>query len=127
MAYDARTAAYDILERLARNLADCDDRGVGGAIQDGPQHLGALPYLRRAGLTIRMRHARPVRVPRKRIPQHGAIGDTQFVQAPQTTVALGSEHGRARCVMRSVESTRGILSSSNSRSLVKATPEKRQP
>jgi hypothetical protein len=82
MAYDARTAAYDILERLARNLADCDDRGVGEAIQKGLQHLGALPHLCRAGLTIRMRFTRPVRVPRKRIPQHGAIGDTQFVQAP---------------------------------------------
>jgi hypothetical protein len=34
---------------------------------------------------------------------------------PQTTVALGSDHGRTRCVMRSGESTRGILSSSISR------------
>ena len=82
MAHDAQAAAYDILERLARNLADCDDRGVGEAIQDVPQRLGTLTYLGRAGSTIRMRLARPIRVPRKRIPQYGAIGNTQFVQTP---------------------------------------------
>lgn len=89
MAHNARTAAYDILERLARNLANCDDRGVREAIQDGPQHLSALSDFGRAWPTIRMRLAWPIRVPRKRIPQHGAIGDTQFVQAPP-------DHSRAR-------------------------------
>ena len=34
MAHDERIAAYDIMERLARNLANCDDRGVSEAIQD---------------------------------------------------------------------------------------------
>ncbi len=80
MAHDTRAASYDILERLARNLPDRDDCGVGEAIQEVPQRLSTLPNLGRARPTIRMRRAGSVRVPRERIPQYGAIGNTQIVQ-----------------------------------------------